>query len=270
MVWRLITTVSLLALSLAGCVPPERTRNLTARLQKVESERDAAQHALHTERSEKTALSRKAAEAERRAAAAEAELNALRSRVETLQRENDELVALIKERAAAPLARPPVPATALPAGLDGALRRFAEKFARRVWYDPARGAVSFANDRLFESGSDTVRPDAQAALHELAGIAVEALPEGYELVVVGHTDDTPITKPETRARHPTNWHLSVHRAIAVKDVLVSAGVPARRIGVMGYGPYRPVSDDRARNRRVEVFFVPEGGVQPFAPVRPPG
>ena len=61
----------------------------------------------------------------------------------------------------------------------------------------------------------------------------------------------------------------MHRAIVVKDVLVKAGLPAQRLAVMGYGPYRPVSDDRSRNRRVELFLVRTGEVQTFAPVQNP-
>ena len=90
----------------------------------------------------------------------------------------------------------------------------------------------------------------------------------FEAIVIGHTDATPITKPETLEKHPTNWHLSVHRAIAVKDVLVKAGLPATRLGVMGYADNRPVGDNPAQNRRVEVFVVRRGGVQPFQPVAP--
>lgn len=263
-----ICLATLLAVALAGCVPVEQHRKLKLHLQEVEGERDGCQQALRDELAKSADLTERLRNQERVSASADAEVNALRARVETLQRQNDEIAALIEQRASQPLERPAVPAALLPPELDQALQEFAGKFQHRLWYDRGRGAVSFANDRLFESGSDTVRPDAHAALHELAGIAARALPAQYELVVVGHSDDAPITKEETLARHPTNWHLSVHRAIAVKDVLVKAGLPAKRLGVMGYGPYRPVSDDRSRNRRVEVFFTRIGDVQSFAPVRP--
>jgi flagellar motor protein MotB len=44
-------------------------------------------------------------------------------------------------------------------------------------------------------------------------------------------------------------------------VLVSAGLPEARLGVMGYGPCRPLGDDKASNRRVEVFFTRKGEVK---------
>ena len=163
-----------------------------------------------------------------------------------------------------------MPASPLPPKTDEALQALAGKFGDRVWYERGRGAISFANDRLFDPGSDAVRADAHAALHELAGVLATPELADYEVIVVGHTDSSPITKPETLAQHPTNWHLSVHRAIAVKDVLVKAGLPVERLGVMGYADNRPVATDPARNRRVEVFIVREGGVQAFQPVLPGG
>ncbi len=53
-------------------------------------------------------------------------------------------------------------------------------------------------------------------------------------------------------------------------MLVAAGLPASRLGIMGYGQYRPLGADKARNRRIEIFFVRKGDVQSFAPVRPTG
>jgi hypothetical protein len=55
-------------------------------------------------------------------------------------------------------------------------------------------------------------------------------------------------------------HLSVHRAIAVRDALVGDGVAPARFSVMGYGEYRPVAangrNGSPENRRVEVFLTP--------------
>jgi chemotaxis protein MotB len=81
-----------------------------------------------------------------------------------------------------------------------------------------------------------------------------------EVRIVGHTDDVPIGKPQTRELHPTNVHLSVHRSISVRSALVSAGVEPVRIQVAGYGEYRPVIENRPggtpENRRVEVYLTP--------------
>jgi chemotaxis protein MotB len=255
---------------IAGCGPSQSCRDIEFKLHRAENERQTCAAELRDERARSAAAVEHAERQRRDLDGAWAELNALRARNESLQRQYDELAALIAARAGAPLERPAVPAALLPPPLDEALRAFAEKFEHRAWYDRGSGAVSFANDKLFESGSDDVRADAQAALHELAKLAAQNLPAEYEVVVIGHTDDTPIRQPETLARHPSNWHLSVHRAIAVKDVLVSGGLPADRVGIMGYGQYRPISSDPSRNRRVEVFFVRKGDIQTLRPIKVSG
>lgn len=263
-----ICTAMLLGTALGGCVSPEQHQRLEFRLRKVEADRHACREELDEHKAQVAALTRRVRAKEHAEDSARAEINNLRQLNEELHQSNAELHALIKEQASRALARPAVPASPLPADVDAALQQFADKFRQRVWYDRGRGAVSFANDRLFEPGSDEVRADAYAALYEFAGIAAQTLPAEFEVIVVGHTDDTPITAPETLARHPSNWHLSSHRAIAVKDVLVKAGLPASRLGVMGYGPYRPIGDDRARNRRVEIFLARKGTAQGLAPVQP--
>jgi chemotaxis protein MotB len=78
--------------------------------------------------------------------------------------------------------------------------------------------------------------------------------------VVGHTDNVPIRRGSTAAQHPTNMHLSAHRAISVRDALNADGVTANRFMVAGYGEFRPIVTNGARgadaNRRVELFLVP--------------
>jgi hypothetical protein len=82
----------------------------------------------------------------------------------------------------------------------------------------------------------------------------------FETVVTGHTDNVRIGKPETLKNHPTNTHLSAHRAISVRDLLVGDGVSPNRVEVAGWGEYRPIVENgprgAAQNRRVEVFIRP--------------
>jgi len=116
-----------------------------------------------------------------------------------------------------------------------------------ITYDPNRGIVKFKSDLLFEKGSDKV-----------ALSAVEAV------VIAGHTDDIPIEKPATRAKHPTNWYLSAHRAISVLDIMTDNKVVPERLSIRGFGEYRPFEPNIAnkkgnpKNRRVEIYIVPEG------------
>ena len=261
-----VATAVLMAL-LPGCVSQQQ-RDLEYRLHQVEVERDALRGKLDDERAKSVALTEQLGTRSRDLGLAQAESVTLRRRVDSLEKLKADYKQLIEERNRQALKRPEVPASPLPANVDEALLAFARRHAGRVWYDRGRAAVSFANDRLFDSGSDQVRAEAQAVLGELAWITAMTKPDEFEIIVIGHTDNTAIVNPQTLQAHPSNWHLSVHRAIAVKNVLSSAGLPESRMGVMGYGPFRPVSDDKARNRRVEVFFVRRGEVKPLPPVRP--
>ncbi len=255
------------ALLLAGCTASER-RDPEFELKRTTEERNAARAQLRDEQARGAALQKQVESTGAELKLAQAEAARLGETNKTLAQANQELKTRLEQRATRELKRPEVPASPLPATVDEGLQQLADRLRERVWYERGRGAISFANDRLFDSGSDVVRNEAQAGLQALATVLQRAELAEYEVIVVGHTDASPITKPETLQKHPSNWHLSVHRALAVKDVLVKAGLSAARVGVMGYGPERPVGDDPAQNRRVEVFVVRKGGVQAFAPVVP--
>ncbi|MHC4993887.1 MAG: OmpA/MotB family protein [Planctomycetota bacterium] len=155
---------------------------------------------------------------------------------------------------------PQLAAVVLPQQVDEALKAFAAQNSDLVEYDPARGMVKFRSDLTFALGSADVTGNAKSSLTRLAGILNGDVASGYEVRVVGHTDNVRISRPATLAKHPTNWHLSAHRAIAVRDVLQGAGVSAERTSVSGYGMYRPVEANTGsgseRNRRVEIYLVP--------------
>ena len=67
----------------------------------------------------------------------------------------------------------------------------------------------------------------------------------------GHTDSTPIRVSNWKS----NQELSEARAAAVKDYLISKGVPASRITTKGWGDTKPRSTDLAKNRRVEIVLL---------------
>ena len=145
--------------------------------------------------------------------------------------------------------------------LDRTLAQFVEKNPELMGYDAKRGMVKFRSELTFALGSVAMKPAAAARLAELAQILNTPLASQYEVRIVGHTDNVRISRSATRKNHPTNWHLSVHRAIAVKDVLGRAGVDEQRMGVQGYGEHRPVAlnqVDRGNeiNRRVEIYLMP--------------
>lgn len=261
----------LLLVAISGCAAPGQS-DPEHELRVARNELERTRAALTSERNRADALQERLDRQQKVATTQQAEINSLKERIDALEAANAELLALMEAETAQPVEAPEVRISPLPEKLDEALAEYAQRLGERVTYDRARGGLTFANDRLFGSGSAQVRSDAVAGLTELAVVLAQAIKdypdEHYDIVVVGHTDNQPITRPATQARHPTNWHLSVHRAIGVKDELVRAGVPESHVGVMGFSAFRPVSDERERNRRVEVFLVPRGGVRSFEPVKP--
>ena len=151
--------------------------------------------------------------------------------------------------------------TALPAAVSNALSDFARANPELVDFDSARGIVKFKSDLTFALGSAEVTENARKAIGRFAQILNSEAARGYELMVAGHTDTTPVANPATKAKHPDNWYLSAHRAISVATALMSSQVGQQRIGVTGYGDQRPIASNgsaegKAQNRRVEVMILP--------------
>src|SRR3712207_6933501 len=58
------------------------------------------------------------------------------------------------------------------------------------------------------------------------------LHDALPILVVGHTDDQPVSNPNTiKAGHRDNWYLSAHRAISVGQRLMQVGVNRQRVQV---------------------------------------
>jgi chemotaxis protein MotB len=131
-----------------------------------------------------------------------------------------------------------------------------------VTYDSERGIVKFKSDLLFKSGSAEVLPAAGEAIRNLCAIMNSEQGKQFDIIIAGHTDDQPIRY--SHGQHPTNWHLSANRSIAVLDIMESGGVVSERMSVRGFGEYRPIVPNEpdkkgnAKNRRVEIYIVPKG------------
>jgi len=151
----------------------------------------------------------------------------------------------------------------LPEPLHNALKAFADQHPSLVTYDAARGIVKWKADLLFPLGSDVVKEESLQPLREFTQVLSSPAASDFEVAVVGHTDNRPISRAETKQKHPTNWHLSAHRAISVGGALQKFNYSPDRIGVMGYGEYRPVASNgsdqgQSQNRRVDVYIIPKG------------
>ena len=184
------------------------------------------------------------------------EAKTLRERIAALQEDQAkklELIALMQQRL--------LGGVPLPVELSAMLEDFAER-EEMVTYDPNRGIVKFKSDLLFKSGSDEVLSVAAGAVKSLCGIMNTEKGRKFDIVIAGHTDDQPIR--HSRAKHPTNWHLSAHRAISVLNVMAGSNVAQKRISVRGFGELQPIVPNKPgkkgnpQNRRVEIYIVPGG------------
>ncbi|MFA6046954.1 MAG: OmpA family protein, partial [Phycisphaerales bacterium] len=147
----------------------------------------------------------------------------------------------------------------LDADTDQALTALAAQFPDLIKYDSARGMLRFAADLTFDSGSDVVKEDAKRAIAALGQILNNSSAAGYDVYIEGHTDSQRISA-NTAKRHPTNRHLSAHRAISVIEDLAKIGVKPGRMLAAGWGEWRPAvpnsaSGNTPANRRVEIFLV---------------
>jgi len=152
----------------------------------------------------------------------------------------------------------------LPVELAAMLEDFAAKSPDMVTFDAAKGVVKFKSDLLFDSGSANVAANATDAIKSLCQIMNSEKGKQFDIIIAGHTDDIPIGRPETRRQHPTNWHLSAHRAISVLDIMQKNELNAERLSIRGFGEYRPVAPNapakkgNPQNRRVEIYIVAQG------------
>lgn len=112
--------------------------------------------------------------------------------------------------------------------------------------------ITLSGGVLFASDSATLLPAAIMKLNEVADALIKGNPDS-NITVEGHTD--------SQGQRQYNMDLSKKRADAVRDQLVARGVAADRIKAVGYGPDRPLIDNktaenRANNRRVEIVVEP--------------
>ncbi len=101
----------------------------------------------------------------------------------------------------------------------------------------------------FETGSTNIPEAMKNELDNLAEV-LQAYPN-VELEVAAHTDNN--------GNAGENRNLSQGQAEAVKNYLMTQGIPENRINARGYGADRPIGDNeteagRALNRRIEILI----------------
>ena len=242
-----------LIVSLVGCAELDdlRVQNNLQRKRMVELEGD-----LQATKIKLDQATRKLADAENLSSI---ETDALQQEIAALNKDVEEketLIARMQKQLLSSGAPSPVELTTL-----------LEDFAiaeEMVTYDSKLGIVKFRSDLLFERGSDRVAPDAVSAIGGLCKILNTDQAKEFDIIIAGHTDDIPIRRPATIAKHASNWHLSSHRAIAVLKTMERKKIVPRRMSTRGFGEYQPIADNKAgkkgnaKNRRVEIYIVAKG------------
>jgi len=116
--------------------------------------------------------------------------------------------------------------------------------------------IEIRTDILFPSGVARLSTSADDVLSRIGAILS---PFPNPLRVEGYTDDKPINT----ALYPSNWELSAARAASVARLFADKGVDPGRLGIIGWGQFRPAADNtseegRNRNRRVLVVVLSDG------------
>jgi chemotaxis protein MotB len=148
--------------------------------------------------------------------------------------------------------------------LRARLKKLSEVGATVVVRDN-RMLIQLPGDVLFDSGKDTLKPQGQQVLLQVA----EVIRSGPELAsrrfqVAGHTDSRPLGGGNFR----DNWGLSAMRARSVLLFLTKpvkdggGGLDATHWSAAGYADTDPVASNdteegRQKNRRVEIVVQPD-------------
>jgi len=116
--------------------------------------------------------------------------------------------------------------------------------------------IKLTSEVLFSSGSAKIKPSGEKVLSIIAE-SLNAYPL-RAISVEGHTDNIPIRN----AYFKSNWELSAARGLAAVDYFQkNADVDPKRLKVVGFGQYHPVSSNesaegRQLNRRIEIRILP--------------
>lgn len=192
---------------------------------------------------------------EAKLAALDSEKSQLSTQLNQLSTERDQLTQVVQEKDAE-LAR----LKATYQDLEEKMKAEIADGEIRLSQVEGRIQVDLVDKILFDSGEASITERGAGVLTRLGAVLVGV--EGRTIQVSGHTDDSPPSQ-RLAATFPTNWELSVARAVnVVRFLQEKAKVPARRLVAAGYGETHPVASNatpkgRARNRRIEILLIPE-------------
>lgn len=134
----------------------------------------------------------------------------------------------------------------------------AKGFEEKVFIDGSNKGftISVDSETIFKPGEAKLLAKHYRIL-DLVKFIIADSQKKFRVRIEGHTDDLP-TKTE---KFPSNWELSVARAIAALRYIVrDTAINVSQVEAAGYAGYRPKvpntsPKNRARNRRVDIAFL---------------
>jgi chemotaxis protein MotB len=204
----------------------------------------------------------RALDAQQQLASARSSRAELETRLERLEAEKSDLLALKNELSRDVQAKAEE-LNRLKGTFDALREKMKAEIAKgeiRLSQAGGRLKVDLVDKVLFDSGEAKISKRGEEVLSRVGAILAQV--QDRQIQVAGHTDDSPISARLVDT-FPTNWELSTARATnVVRFLQEKAGVPGKRLVASGYGPYQPVSSNktasgRARNRRIEILLTPE-------------
>jgi chemotaxis protein MotB len=207
---------------------------------------------------------------------ARAERTDLEMRLERVENENADLVALQKD-----LAKDVQAKEEEIAKLRGEMGEIEEKMKAEIAKGDVRLSqaggrikVDVVDEILFDVGEASISRRGEEVLARVGAVLAKMLDK--QILVSGHTDDSPISS-RLQERYPTNWELSAARALTVVRFLEEkSGIPGRRLVAAAHAQFEPVASNRtprgrARNRRIEILLTPDfQAIRENAAKAPPG
>ena len=110
----------------------------------------------------------------------------------------------------------------------------------------------FQEAALFDLNKAVLKPEGKEQILKYREETKAGLNTAEKIIITGHADST--------GTAAYNKKLSLRRAEAVRDYLISLGADPSKMEVSGEGETKPIADNktkegRAKNRRVEVEVI---------------
>lgn len=123
--------------------------------------------------------------------------------------------------------------------------------------EDGRLVITLPNSILYASGQADFDGKALEIIQKLSFVFTNN--KGLQILVEGHTDETPLKKG---SQYADNWDLSMARAVKITRQLERYGVHPSRLTAAGRGYFAPknnIDSDKARamNRRTEIIIRPK-------------